>query len=116
MARNRLLGLPGCQGSSSSAGLNSVNEEEDLILNCDSVPLEFSDGVDYKFMLDDIRNFVAFRGVTGGQVTTEDLLSEFNGKLPVKGAAIFRALLKEICTFSRNVHGQGVWQLKIEFQ
>ena len=107
--RNRLLGLP------TVTQLQSTNEEEHLILNS-STPLEFATDVDYKSMLDDIRNFVAFRGLTPGQVTTTDILAEFNGKLPAGGVPLFRALLKQICTFSRDVHEKGIWQLNSEFR
>jgi len=107
--RNRLLGLP------TTTQFQSPDEEEHMILNS-TTPLEFATDVDYKSMLDDIRNFVAFRGQTPGQVTTNDILTEFNQKLPTGGAPMFRALLKQICTFSRDVHNQGIWQLNPEFQ
>ena len=119
MARNRLLGVSpnACQSEDGrhSSLQTEASAEEDLILNSHSVALEFSSGVDYKTLLDDIRNFVAHRGTVPGQVSTGDILSEFDGKLPPKSAAIFRALLRELCTFSRDVHGQGVWQLEAQF-
>lgn len=116
-ARNRLLGLPDnsaddCTGSF----FRSANEEESLILETQSAPLEFATGVDYHTMTENIRSFVAFRGVTPGQVTTTDILNEFDGKLPLRGAPLFRALLNQLCSFTRDVHNQGIWQLKPEFQ
>ena len=117
-ARNRLLGLPGSSTDSShhDSNFRSTNEEEVLILQTNSAPLEFATGVDYQTMMEDIRSFVAFRGVVPGQVLTTDLLSEFNGKLPARGAPLFRALLNQLCTFTRDVNNQGIWQLKSEFQ
>lgn len=108
-ARNRLLGLP-----EEDSAFRPANEEESLIL--DTAPLEFATGVDYQSMMDSIRSFVAFRGVIPGQVSTTDVLNEFDGKLPVRGAPLFRALLNQLCTFTRDVHNQGIWQLKPEFQ
>lgn len=81
-----------------------------------SAPLDFATGVDYQSMMEDIRSYVAFRGLVPGQATTTDLLEEFNGKLPPRGAPLFRALLGRLCTFTRDVNGQGVWQLKTEFR
>ena len=107
--KNRLLGLPG-----EDSVFLSANEEESLIL--DTTPLEFATGVDYHSMMENIRSFVAFRGVVPGQVLTTDILGEFDGKLPARGAPLFRALLNQLCTFTRNVHNQGIWQLKPEFQ
>ncbi|XP_046463902.1 DNA excision repair protein ERCC-6-like [Daphnia pulex] len=117
-ARNRLLGLPGNSADDCAAGssFRSANEEESLILETQSAPLEFATGVDYHTMTENIRSFVAFRGVTPGQVTTTDILSEFDGKLPLRGAPLFRALLNQLCIFTRDVHNQGIWQLKPEFQ
>lgn len=120
-ARNRLLGLPGSisadddSDEGNNARLGSANEEESLIANSD-LSLEFASGVDYRSLMDDIRNFVAYRGVVPGLVTTANLLDEFNGRLPSRGAPLFRALLKQLCTFTRDNHGEGVWQLKPEFQ
>jgi hypothetical protein len=117
-ARNRLLGLPGNSADDCTAGssFRSANEEESLILETQSAPLEFATGVDYHTMTENIRSFVAFRGVTPGQVTTTDILSEFDGKLPLRGAPLFRALLNQLCSFTRDIHNQGIWQLKPEFQ
>ena len=113
--RNRLLGLPEADDENPST-FQSANEEETLILNTATPPLEFAPEVDYRTMMDDIRNFVAFRGVTPGQVFTCDLLSEFNGKLPSRGAPLFRALLNQMCNFTRDTDNRGIWQLKPELQ
>lgn len=117
-ARNRLLGLPGTstERNDEEFTFRSVNEEESLILDTQAAPLEFATGVDYNSMMDNIRSFVAFRGVNPGQVATTDLLNEFDGKLPARGAPLFRGLLNQLCTFSRDVHNQGIWQLKPEFR
>lgn len=113
-----MLGLPGSstERSDLDSAFRSVNEEESLILETHAAPLEFATGVDYHLMMDNIRSFVAFRGIIPGQVSTSDLLNEFDGKLPLRGAPLFRALLNQLCIFSRDVHNQGIWQLKPEFQ
>ena len=115
--RNRLLGLPkASDDEDSNSTFQSTNEEESLILNTQTSPLEFAPEVDFRTMMDDIRNFVAFRGVNPGQVFTDDLLAEFNDKMPSRGAPLFRALLSQLCTFTRDVHNRGIWQLKPKFQ
>ncbi|KAK4022360.1 hypothetical protein OUZ56_007831 [Daphnia magna] len=116
-ARNRLLGLPGSAANEpNDSAFRAANEEESMILQTDAAPLEFAVGVDYHTMTEEIRSFVAFRGVTPGQAFTTDLLNEFDGKLPLRGAPLFRAILNQLCTFTRDVHNQGIWQLKPEFQ
>lgn len=115
-ARNRLVGLPEQDSENTEDSLQSASVEEPLILNSQPAPLEFATGVDYRTMMDNIRSFVAFRGIIPGLVTTADLLAEFNGNLPPKGAPLFRALLNQLCSFTRNANGEGVWQLKLEFQ
>lgn len=48
-----------------------------------------------------------------GHVTTQDILEEFSNKSGVP-AATFRAILRELCQFTK-VNGQGRWTLKDEF-
>lgn len=114
--RNRLVGLAEPDNENDQDSLQAIAIEEPLILNSQPAPLEFASGVDYRTMMDNVRSFVAFRGVVPGLVTTSDLLAEFNGNLPPKGAPLFRALLNQLCMFTRNGNGEGVWQLKPEFQ
>ena len=121
-SRNRLLGLPSSgagndedDSDDDETALGTAREEEALISST-TVPLEFATGVNCESMMEDIRSFVAFRGVVPGQVSTADLLNEFNGQLPPRGAPLFRALLSRLCNFSRDVNGQGLWQLKPEFR
>ena len=104
-ARNRLLGVPGSAPPPDDVDesyLGQAREEENLIHQSTPVPLEFATGVDYRSMVDEVRSFVAFRGVVPGQVSTSDLLNEFNGNLPTRGVPLFRALLKQLCNFTRN--------------
>lgn len=66
-------------------------------------------------LLMEIRDFIALRGKVNGQATTGEILEQFAKKLPFSDAALFKAMLYEICDFSRY-HGDGLWILKQEFR
>jgi len=91
------------------------DEEETSIHQYAPIPLEFATGIDYRSMMNKICKFVALRGVVRNQVSTRDILNEFKGKLPERGEPLFRALLKQLCNFTQDVNGLGLWQLKPEF-
>lgn len=67
-------------------------------------------------LLADILNFVAIRGSVNGKATTEEIIGAFRHKVPGNQTAIFKAMLKKICHFSKNESGEGLWQLKEEFR
>ena len=66
-------------------------------------------------LLKEIRDFIALQGQVNGQATTKEILDQFSGRLPASNAAMFKAMLYEICDFTRY-HGDGVWILKEEYQ
>lgn len=66
-------------------------------------------------LLADIRNFVAFQAKTDGQAQTYELLERFKTRLPPQQSPLFKSLLKQICHFSRDSDGRGIWSLKSEF-
>ena len=66
-------------------------------------------------LLREIRDFLALRGKVNGQATTREILEQFAKKLPFSDAALFKAMLYEICDFSRH-QGDGLWTLKHEFR
>ena len=65
-------------------------------------------------LLADIRDFVAFQAEADGQASTAEILHKFKAKLPANDSALFKSMLKEICTFHR-VNGEGIWKLKEDF-
>ncbi|XP_072439302.1 DNA excision repair protein ERCC-6 isoform X2 [Chiloscyllium punctatum] len=67
-------------------------------------------------LLVEMRNFIAFQASTDGQATTTELLQEFQSKLSPAQTAVFRELLRNLCTFHRNASGDGIWTLKLEFR
>ncbi|KFW89922.1 DNA excision repair protein ERCC-6, partial [Phalacrocorax carbo] len=70
---------------------------------------------EYDELLVDVRNFIAFQARVNGEASTQELLHEFESKLPVAQSCVFRELLRNLCTFHRNPNGEGVWRLKPEF-
>lgn len=68
-------------------------------------------------LLVQIRNFIASQCTTIGQATTQEILDEFGSKLPQRDSVVFRSMLRQICTFSRDsLSGKGIWLLKEEFR
>ena len=63
-----------------------------------------------------IRNFIAFRCDIPGEASTQEVLGEFSSKLPSSNSAVFRSMLRQICDFTRNDDGEGIWRLKEEFR
>lgn len=64
-----------------------------------------------------IRTFIASQGTTIGQATTQEILDEFRSKLPCNETTLFRSMLRQICTFTRDsLTGKGVWILNEEFR
>ncbi|XP_022080382.1 DNA excision repair protein ERCC-6-like isoform X2 [Acanthaster planci] len=66
-------------------------------------------------LLADIRDFVAFQAETSSQASTAEILQKFKAKLPANDSALFKSMLKEICTFQR-MNGEGIWKLKEDFR
>ncbi|XP_010279803.1 PREDICTED: DNA excision repair protein ERCC-6-like [Phaethon lepturus] len=71
---------------------------------------------EYDELLVDVRNFIAFQARMDGEASTQEILHEFESKLPVAQSCVFRELLRNLCTFHRSPNGEGVWRLKPEFR
>ncbi|NXE27618.1 ERCC6 protein, partial [Ardeotis kori] len=71
---------------------------------------------EYDELLVDMRNFIAFQARVNGEASTQELLHEFESKLPAVQSCVFRELLRNLCTFHRSPNGEGVWRLKLEFR
>uniref|UniRef100_A0A8C4TWE2 DNA excision repair protein ERCC-6 n=1 Tax=Falco tinnunculus TaxID=100819 RepID=A0A8C4TWE2_FALTI len=67
-------------------------------------------------LLVNMRNFIAFQARVDGEASTQELLQEFESKLPAAQSCTFRELLRNLCTFHRSPNGEGVWRLKPEFR
>ena len=64
----------------------------------------------------EIRNFIAFKAREIGHASTQEIVDEFGSKLPLTDSAVFRSLLRQICTFVRDQETKaGLWKLKPEF-
>ncbi|NXW26948.1 ERCC6 protein, partial [Phaetusa simplex] len=121
----------GKSGESSSSALDSssllakMRARNHLILpqrtgnegdeNHQQAPAPALVATEYDELLVDVRNFIAFQARVDGEASTQELLHEFESKLPVAHSCVFRELLRNLCTFHRNPNGEGVWRLKPEF-
>ncbi|NXY67069.1 ERCC6 protein, partial [Glareola pratincola] len=122
----------GKSGESSSSALDSssllakMRARNHLILpqrtgnegdeNHQQAPAPALVSTEYDELLVDVRNFIAFQARVGGEASTQELLREFESKLPVAHSCVFRELLRNLCTFHRSSNGEGVWRLKPEFR
>lgn len=67
-------------------------------------------------LIEDIRHFIAFQSGVGGVASTEEILEKFKDKVASENTAKFKSMLKEICDYSKDDEGKGLWRLKLEFQ
>ncbi|XP_009075454.1 PREDICTED: DNA excision repair protein ERCC-6-like [Acanthisitta chloris] len=79
-------------------------------------PTPVQGSTEYDELLVDLRNFIAFQARVDGEASTQELLQQFESKLPAAHSCVFRELLRNICTFHRSPNGEGVWRLKPEFR
>ncbi|XP_031463583.1 DNA excision repair protein ERCC-6 isoform X1 [Phasianus colchicus] len=84
--------------------------------NLHQAPAPAPGSTEYDELLVDVRNFIAFQARVDGEASTQEILQEFESKLPAAQSCVFRELLRNLCTFHRNPNGEGVWRLKPEFR
>ncbi|KAM8806174.1 DNA excision repair protein ERCC-6 [Eudromia elegans] len=84
--------------------------------NLQQAPAPVPGSTEYDELLVDVRNFIAFQARVDGEASTQEILQEFESKLPAAQACVFRELLRNLCTFHRSPNGEGVWRLKPEFR
>ncbi|NXD13802.1 ERCC6 protein, partial [Nothocercus nigrocapillus] len=84
--------------------------------NLHQAPAPLPGSTEYDELLVDVRNFIAFQARVDGEASTQEILQEFESKLPAAQACVFRELLRNLCTFHRSPNGEGVWRLKPEFR
>lgn len=84
--------------------------------NFHQAPAPATGSTEYDELLVDVRNFIAFQARVDGEASTQEILQEFDSKLPAAQSCVFRELLRNLCTFHRSPNGEGVWRLKPEFR
>ncbi|XP_062436342.1 DNA excision repair protein ERCC-6 isoform X4 [Rhea pennata] len=84
--------------------------------NLQQAPAPAPVSTEYDELLVDVRNFIAFQARVDGEASTQEILQEFEAKLPAAQSCVFRELLRNLCTFHRNPSGEGVWRLKPDFR
>ncbi|NXC45979.1 ERCC6 protein, partial [Penelope pileata] len=84
--------------------------------NLHQAPAPAPGSTEYDELLVDVRNFIAFQARVDGEASTQEILQEFESKLPAAQSCVFRELLRNLCTFHRSPNGEGVWRLKPEFR
>ncbi|NXI58608.1 ERCC6 protein, partial [Chloroceryle aenea] len=80
------------------------------------VPAPAPCSTEYDELLVGMRNFIAFQARVDGEASTQEILHQFESKMPVAQSCVFRELLRNLCTFHRSTNGEGVWRLKPEFR
>ena len=66
-------------------------------------------------LITDIRNFIAFGSRVDGQASTQELLDQFGKKIPMDSSVHFKAMLQQLCNFSKEDE-TGMWRLKGPFR
>ncbi|NXD75477.1 ERCC6 protein, partial [Halcyon senegalensis] len=84
--------------------------------NHQQAPTSAPCSTEYDEMLVGMRNFIAFQARVDGEASTQEILHQFESKMPVAQSCVFRELLRNLCTFHRSPNGEGVWRLKPEFR
>lgn len=64
-------------------------------------------------LIRDIHCFISFQANLSGRATTDELLNKFSS-LSSEQAPLFKAILKQMCHFSRYA-GDGLWKLKAAY-
>ncbi|XP_063047061.1 DNA excision repair protein ERCC-6 [Engraulis encrasicolus] len=67
-------------------------------------------------LLSELLAFVAFGAAVDGQAGTQELLERFTPSLTETHTPVFRTLLRQICSFSREGGGGGIWRLKPQYR
>ncbi|EEB13301.1 DNA repair and recombination protein RAD26, putative [Pediculus humanus corporis] len=67
-------------------------------------------------LLADIRNFISFGAEVENKASTQEIVDKFKDRLPSGQTPLFKALLNEICEFHRGSNGEGIWELRQDFQ
>lgn len=99
---------------SSAELLSRIRERNRLLSDNDQHPPNPLD--EHSELLADIRNFISFGAVINNRATTQEILDRFRDRLPAGRSPLFKALLLELCEFHRTSNGEGIWQLRPEFQ
>uniref|UniRef100_T1IM14 DNA excision repair protein ERCC-6 n=1 Tax=Strigamia maritima TaxID=126957 RepID=T1IM14_STRMM len=104
---------------SSTQELLSKLKERDCLEKGDSesdeenAAIAIQPNTEYDELLVDMRNFIAFQSAVNGQAATQEILEHFKAKLPNEKSSVFKALLYQICDFSKE---NRMWYLKSDFR
>ncbi|XP_032221486.2 DNA excision repair protein ERCC-6 [Nematostella vectensis] len=99
----------------SSADLLARMRARNNILPNEETGPSYMQSTEHDALLAEMSDFVAHRGRVPFQASTDELVARFKDQLPKNNSAVFRALLRRICVFSRGEEKGGIWTLKPEF-
>nr|XP_054762956.1 DNA excision repair protein ERCC-6-like [Lytechinus pictus] len=72
-------------------------------------------GTEHDGVMTEMVEFIGNHSQVPGQATTDELLKAFESKIEKSNSAMFRSMLRQICTFHRTQKKEGFWRLKAEF-
>ena len=70
--------------------------------------------VDEKFM-GELVTYIKYHSDKPGEATSDELVGQFKQQLGEGNNAIFKAMLKQVCTKSQSFSGAVIWTLKPDF-
>lgn len=72
-------------------------------------------GTEHDGVMREMVEFIGNHSEVPGQATTDELLKAFASKIEKSNSAMFRSMLRQVCTFHRTQKKEGFWRLKAEF-
>eukprot|EP00057_Strongylocentrotus_purpuratus_P013476 XP_011667950.1 PREDICTED: DNA excision repair protein ERCC-6 [Strongylocentrotus purpuratus] len=72
-------------------------------------------GTEHDGVMKEMVEFIGNHSEVPGQATTDELLKAFASKIEKSNSAMFRSMLRQVCTFHRTQKKEGFWRLKAEF-
>ena len=97
--------IPKKSGSTSSSSSQEAGKEADKKTR-----------VADESLMQDIVTFIKYHSTNPGEATTEELVSQFREELGVGKNAIFKAMLRQVCSRAQDsVTGKTLWTLNAEF-
>ncbi|XP_071482267.1 DNA excision repair protein ERCC-6-like [Diadema antillarum] len=90
---------------------DSDNDDDDFRVRSRGTPM----GTEHDDLMMQMVDFVSNQSRIPGQASTDELLEAFVGKIEKSNSALFRSMLRQVCTFHRSASKEGVWRLKADF-
>lgn len=106
------------EAMSSASLLNRIKARNNVVVNLDdNQKAKISEpGDKFTNLAKELREYLLFNSSNHLKATTEEIVQYFGNKLENYDSAKFKAILKQMCVFSREKNNIGTWQLKNEYK